>query len=47
MFFYKSFYIWYNDLQKLWHVQIGYEALGSYKTISGAKQSITKKWDQL
>ena len=41
---YKGFYVWFNNQQNKWLVQVGYELLGAYKTIGGAKCAITKKW---
>lgn len=43
---YKSFYVWYNDLQHKWLIQVGYEVLASYNTLQGAKSSITQKWSK-
>jgi len=41
---YKGFNIWHNDLQNTWMVQTGYDVLGAYATLQGAKCSITTKW---
>lgn len=40
--FYKGYYIWYNELQKVWHIQVGYEILKSVKTLGVAKSWVTK-----
>ena len=40
--FYKGYYIWYNELQKVWHIQAGYEILKSVKIIGAAKSWVTK-----
>ena len=41
---YKTFNIWFNNLQNKWLVQSGYEILGAYKSIGAAKSAITQKW---
>ena len=34
---------WYNELQKVWHIQIGFEIIKSYKSLGACKSWITKE----
>ena len=45
--FYKRHYIWYNELQKVWHIQIGYEIIKSYKNVGACKSWITKELNKI
>jgi len=45
MFSYNGFHVWFDELQG-WHVQNGYEIIGTYKTAGGAKSAITQKWSK-
>jgi len=38
---YKGYIIWWNDLQRRWLVQCGYEIVYSAPTMAGAKRWIT------
>lgn len=41
---YKGFYIWYNELQRLWLVQAGHAVLGGYPSLGAAKGAVTRKF---
>lgn len=41
MIYYKGFSIWYNDLQKAWILQQGYNLISTFDTLKGAKISAT------
>ena len=40
--FYKSFYLWYNEMQKSWMIQDGYSVIKACKTLGAAKAAVTR-----
>lgn len=42
MFGYKGYSVWYNNIQRKWMIQAGYDIVGKAATVGAAKGIITK-----